>query len=463
MKRSSVPMPRRRFAILTLAALVLGLSVVAAPPASAAPAVPLFSKPPDPYAQYVGQTTCDPTEKPGVQDFRSLVLAEYPQTSDLGIVRACDVGPTSEHKEGRAWDWGVSASSQASIASDLLNWLLATREGSAHALARRLGIMYIIWNHQVWRAYEAASGWQPYSGTNPHTDHVHFSFSWAGARQQTTWWTARLDSGVDVASWGPGRLDVFTRGNDQQLWHKWFDSGQWSGWEPLGGTLTSDPTAVSRSDGVIDVFARGGDNQLVQRAFVRGQGWSAWVHHGGTLTSAPDAASWGAQRVDVFARGGDNQLVHLFFDGSWAPSWDHLGGTLTSAPSAVSWGPSRIDVFARGGSNELVHRYYAGGWAGSWDHLGGTLTSGPDAASWGSSRLDVFARGGDGQLVHRYYASGWAPSWDHLGGTLYSDPGAVSWGPSRIDVFARGGSDELVQRYYAGGWAGSWTHLGNLP
>jgi Lysozyme like domain/Repeat of unknown function (DUF346) len=269
--------------------------------------------------------------------------------------------------------------------------------------------------------------------------------------------------GVDVASWGSGRLDVFARGNDQQLWHKWFDNGQWSGWEPLGGTLTSDPTAVSRSDGIIDVFARGGDNQLVHRSFVRGRGWSAWMHHGGTLTSAPDAASWGAQRVDVFARGGDNQLVHLYFNGSWAPSWDHLGGTLTSAPSAVSWGPNRIDVFARGSGDELVHRYYSGGWAGSWDHLGGTLTSGPDAASWGSGRLDVFARGGGNELVHRYYSGSWAATWDHLGGTLYSDPGAVSWGPNRIDVLARGGGDELVQRYYASGWAATWTHLGNLP
>jgi hypothetical protein len=25
-------------------------------------------------------------------------------------------------------------------------------------------------------------------GTNPHTDHIHFSFSWAGARKQTSYW-----------------------------------------------------------------------------------------------------------------------------------------------------------------------------------------------------------------------------------------------------------------------------------
>ena len=27
-------------------------------------------------------------------------------------------------------------------------------------------------------------------GTNPHTDHIHFSLSWAGAKKETTWWTS---------------------------------------------------------------------------------------------------------------------------------------------------------------------------------------------------------------------------------------------------------------------------------
>ncbi len=76
-------------------------------------------------------------------------------------------------------------------ANALLGWLLKTdAHGNKHAMARRLGIMYIVWNKQMWRAYKASSGWQPYSGSNPHTDHLHFSFSWAGAKKQPSFWTA---------------------------------------------------------------------------------------------------------------------------------------------------------------------------------------------------------------------------------------------------------------------------------
>ena len=139
----------------------------------------------DGYASYQGQSTCDPTAKPGVVAFRNAVLAAHPGTWDSGIVRACHIGGASEHKEGRAWDWGVLVGNPA--ADDVLNKLLATDScGNPHALARRLGLMYVIWNKKIWRAYKASAGWQPYTGSNPHTDHVHFSFGWSGALAQTS-------------------------------------------------------------------------------------------------------------------------------------------------------------------------------------------------------------------------------------------------------------------------------------
>jgi hypothetical protein len=273
-----------------------------------------------------------------------------------------------------------------------------------------------------------------------------------------------VQRGVDVASWGSGRLDVFAWGSDRRLWHKWYDGGAWSSWQNLGGELTSDPTAVSWGDGRIDVFAKGGSDQLVHKWFTRSDGWSGWQDLGGTLTSAPDVASWGSGRLDVFARGGSNQLVHKWYSNSTWYAWEHLGGTLTSSPSAVSRMSGVIDVFARGGGNQLVQRSYANSSWTDWAHRGGTLTSSPDAASWGSQRVDVFARGGSDELVSLTFSGSWATSWTHLGGTLYSDPGAESWGGGRIDVFARGGNNVLVQRYYTNGsWSGSFVHLGTIP
>ena len=182
---------RRMFmAILTI---IAGMSVLPASPAFATLPTPTFNGVPiDAYAAYQGQTTCDLTPKPGVVAFRDILLSEYAGRS-AEISRACDVGGRSEHKEGRALDFAFDAndSSQAAQASTVLNWLLATdAAGNRHAFLRRLGIMYVIWNRQIFRAYNPDAGWQRYTGANPHTDHIHFSFAWNGARQQTSWWTA---------------------------------------------------------------------------------------------------------------------------------------------------------------------------------------------------------------------------------------------------------------------------------
>lgn len=147
----------------------------------------------EPFAALDQQTRCDPDAKPGVLKFRKLVLSSYPDTGSDGIVRACGIGGTSEHKEGRAWDWAVSARNprQRAEAEALLRWLLAPdAEGHQAAMARRLGIMYIVWDRHMWRAYDASAGWQPYTRGEAHTDHVHFSFSRAGAAGRTSFWRA---------------------------------------------------------------------------------------------------------------------------------------------------------------------------------------------------------------------------------------------------------------------------------
>jgi hypothetical protein len=162
-------------------------------PAGAVPTVRAFGPGIDAYSKYEGQTQCIQTEQPGVQDFRALVMAAYPNTGRGNIVRACHVGGVSEHKEGRAWDWmvNVNNATEKAQADELLAWLLATDEhGNPHAMARRMGVMYIIWNRQVWSAYRPSNGWVAYTGASPHTDHVHFSFNWAGAKRQTSYWTA---------------------------------------------------------------------------------------------------------------------------------------------------------------------------------------------------------------------------------------------------------------------------------
>jgi hypothetical protein len=129
-------------------------AAASAPPARAGAATALAPPLPgagtgalDDLAPYQPQTTCSPYARAGVVGFQRIVLASFPRTGSSGITRACSIGGRSEHKEGRAWDWTVS----------------------------------------VDRPYDRAAARKVFTWLS-HTDHVHFSFSWAGARKQTSYW-----------------------------------------------------------------------------------------------------------------------------------------------------------------------------------------------------------------------------------------------------------------------------------
>jgi hypothetical protein len=264
-------------------------------------------------------------------------------------------------------------------------------------------------------------------------------------------------------SWGSGRIDVFARGTDDDLWHRSYD-GVWQPWEDLGGGLTGDPVPVSWGAGRIDVFARGVDDDLQHIAY-SGGAWGDWESLGGVMTSDPSPITWGSGHLDVFIRSTDAALHHNWLGSSGWSGWSSLGGSFNGNPAAISWGYGRIDVFTRGGSGDLQHTWYdpaiPAGWGG-WESLGGTIVSDPAPESWGSGHLDVFARGTDAQLYHRYYANGWSP-WTQQGGmAINGNPNPLSWGYGRIDVFARGLSNDLKHTFFdtvIPGWAG-WESLG---
>src|SRR5947199_832060 len=188
----------RRTVVLasSTAMLSVALTTVAISPASAVvPKTPKFGTSIENLSPYQPQTKCTSKAQLGVVKFRALILKTYTGTGDDGIVRGCKVGGTSEHKEGRAWDWAVSVKNPRQVAQvkTLVNWLFASDAyGHKYAMARRLGIMYIIWNKKIWGTYSASSGWRPYSCsgvTGCHQNHVHFSFSRAGASGKTSYWT----------------------------------------------------------------------------------------------------------------------------------------------------------------------------------------------------------------------------------------------------------------------------------
>src|SRR6478609_3311458 len=230
--------PRRFLAMLALTAAT-SIAAAGAPAAAAtlpaavtsmlpatvtAPTAPAPVVPPGPAglpagierpAAYVPSNDCDPVAKPGTVRLGDLLKATY--GSYYSTVETCPPGPgsTSEHFDGRAIDYflNVRDATQSAQASAFLSWLTAPdAAGNAFANARRLGVMYVIWNNKIWATYRASEGWRPYlncastpatsSDTNCHRNHIHISMSWEGAMGRTSYWTKT----VAAQDFGPCRF-----------------------------------------------------------------------------------------------------------------------------------------------------------------------------------------------------------------------------------------------------------------
>jgi hypothetical protein len=221
-----------------------------------------------------------------------------------------------------------------------------------------------------------------------------------------------------VVAWGPNRLDAFAVGTDHAMYHRWWNGSSWGGWEPLGGILTSLPTAVAWGPNRLDIFALGTDHAMYHRWW-NGSSWGGWEPLGGTLTSPPTAVAWGPNRLDIFALGTDHALWHRWWNGSSWGGWESLDGTLTSPPTAVAWGPNRLDIFAIGTDNAVWHRWWNGSSWGGWESLGGSVFSAVSAVAWGPNRLDLFAIGTDNAVWHRWWDGAAWGGWESLGGSVF--------------------------------------------
>ena len=70
--------------------------------------------------------------------------------------------------------------------------------------------------------------------------------------------------------------------------------------EDLGAAISGGPGAVARGVDRLDIFVRGADNQLWQKAW--NGGWMGYFPLGGFLTSSPTASSWAPNRL-MFSSG----------------------------------------------------------------------------------------------------------------------------------------------------------------
>jgi len=255
---------------------------------------------------------------------------------------------------------------------------------------------------------------------------------------------------VTAASWAENRLDVFVRGDNTHLMHRWWAGNGWSGWEDLGGELAAAPACVSWGPNRIDCFILGKNDNQLWHLWWNGSKWSEWQYLGGEFTLAPTVTSWAENRLDVFVRGTNTHLMHKWWNGSQWSGWEDLGGELANAPGCASWGPNRIDCFVRGkNDSELWHKWWDGKAWSEWQYLGGKFQGNPTVATWAENRLDVFVLGTNTHLMHKWWDGKAWSGWEDLGGELGGSPGCGAWGVNRIDCFTTSKNDsELWHKWY---------------
>ncbi|MFL6024311.1 MAG: hypothetical protein ACJ72O_13315 [Marmoricola sp.] len=155
----------------------------------------------DPWPSYQPQTVCSPTAKKGTLELAAYLQKHYPGSGSYGISRACGSGGRSEHKEGRAFDWRVNVnnSRERGYALNFIKRIRATdAAGHADALARRMGVMYVIFHDTIYssshnfapRAYlnSGCRSKASCSATLRHLNHMHISLTRAGGQGRTSWY-----------------------------------------------------------------------------------------------------------------------------------------------------------------------------------------------------------------------------------------------------------------------------------
>jgi hypothetical protein len=198
-------------ALLVAAALLLAALAGPLPMSPATADVAGGGLPVEDYATYQPQTTCTTHPRAGTVALGEWLVATYGGAGGA-VNRPCTGAGVSEHKDGRAVDWTLDASSRAdrNIAKRFLRAAFATdADGNAAALARRMGIMYVIWNDHFYPSYRqfekarylssSCRARHKCSKTLRHRDHLHISLSKAGAKGRTSFYVDLLRRGAKLA------------------------------------------------------------------------------------------------------------------------------------------------------------------------------------------------------------------------------------------------------------------------
>ena len=253
------------------------------------------------------------------------------------------------------------------------NTYLAGPVAAARSGDGRIEVFAIDENGSVWNVRQSApsgaySGWNAYG--NPGVG---------------------LEDRPALAKSADGRLELFVRGQDLLLYHQWetaVGTFSWSGWNSHGAASTPDkrftdhPVVAASADGRLELFLRGGDENIYHAwQTSASNGWSDWVNEGaaggGFVTVAPALARNGDGRLEIFALAIDGNIYHKWqtaASNGWGP-WTLLD---PQDPSLTTTVPDLIGLSVAFAQEQVqavqlhLTAHGSGNWVGNQSPAGGT-------------------------------------------------------------------------------------------
>ncbi len=266
-----------------------------------------------------------------------------------------------------------------------------------------------------------------WSSNTPNDITTSTEFIFARGTEDALWYQTSNSAGFSswqslggvLTSWPAATLrdqntiTVFVRGNNGAIYYRDYIGGSFGQWTSIGGQVAvgTVPTVCSWGGGRLDVFVKGTNGGMYHKSYTVASGWSGWDYLGGSLTSSPAATSRNPGGITVFARGTDGAVWYRDYVNSYWGNWVSIGGQVSTgapAPSVCSWGGGRLDVFVTGTNLAVYHKSYSGSWSG-WESLGGWTAYSPEAiaSTQGVTVIGLYARGSDEGIWYNLYNEGY--------------------------------------------------------
>lgn len=279
-----------------------------------------------------------------------------------------------------------------------------------------------------------------------------------------------------------GRIFLFARGKDGQLWFTTRDEGAWTlKWNTTGQQTQSQPASIVwGTPKRLSIFYVRDDNMVMTGSLQDGT-WGLWEALGAKVSSPPVIChEVRSDIIHVWARDntGAKLIVHNYWEAGpdyWhtlSPDWEvsiNAGAARAarSTPAVVCRNSSvsnDVVIYDKDLSSALHKQWNTtrNRW-GPWQDLKGSYAGDPVLVSPSDDRIDFFGISNTGRALTHISRNGTSNNTSPymLQGALTSVPSVAVTSSSRLDVFALSINGTINHRALLGStWSPGWSDLG---